>query len=392
MLMTTTILHISADFPDNLAANKTKAVEWLIRETDGFRHVVYSLNRVSWRTGIAMQEFGEDRIAMAYGAPPYGIGLVTHLAMVSKAIALDLQARGIKPDIIHAHKLAVEAVIADQLSGHLDVPFISNLWGHTDCKYFESKPSLRGFYRKLAQRAMFLIPPAPWTTTYFQDALGLGASRFQLLPVITAADEQLEPVISDGPRLVTICNLDAWQRKGISMLGRAVEALASEIPDISLDIYGRGGPKTLLEMHNHFGKLMAEGRISLRHGLDHGSIQATMNRYAAFVLPSWPETYGMVYVEAILAGVPILWSHNQGVDGLFEHGQVGYSCNPQSLDDVVGGLRKLITEQSRLKAEIRRLQGENAFRHLRREGISARYAELINEALSASAHAVASVA
>jgi glycosyltransferase involved in cell wall biosynthesis len=117
-----------------------------------------------------------------------------------------------------------------------------------------------------------------------------------------------------------------------------------------------------------------------------------MNRYAAFVLPSWPETYGMVYVEAVLAGVPILWSHNQGVDGLFEHGQVGYSCNPQSLDDVVGGVRMLITEQSRLKAEIGRLQSENAFRHLRREGICASYAELINEALSASSHAVASVA
>jgi glycosyltransferase involved in cell wall biosynthesis len=387
-----TILHISADFPDSIVANKTRAVEWLIRETRGFRHVVYSLNRVSWRAGIAMQSFGEDRIAVAYGAPPYGIGLASYLSPVAQAITADLAQRGIVPDLVHAHKFAVDSVLADQLAQRLGIPFISNLWGHTDCKYFESKPALRAFYRSLAGRAAFLLPPAPWTQRYFQENLALEPSRLRLLPVITAADDQLEPAVLGSPRLVTVFAWDSWQRKGLSMLSRAVAALAQDIPDLSLDVYGRGGPKALLDITRQLEKLGVQNRVRLRHALDHAKIQETVNRYAGFVLPSRPETYGMVYVEAVLAGVPILWSRNQGIDGLFQSGQVGFSCDPQSLDDVIRALRLLLAREEPLKAEIARLQSENAFHHLRRAGINARYGELLNEALTMPVQAAASAA
>jgi len=387
-----TILHISADFPDSLVPNKTKAVEWLIRETKGFRHVVYSLNRVSWRAGVAFQPFGEDRIALAYGAPPYGLGLLSYLSPVAQAIATDLKQRAIVPDVIHAHKFAVDGVVADLLAQQLAIPFICNLWGHTDCKYFTSKPALRGFYRGLAGRAAFLIPPAPWTTDYFRENLGLDPSRLKMLPVITAADDQIEPVVVGQPRLVTVFAWDSWQRKGLSMLSQAVAALAPEMPGITLDVYGRGGPKALLDITRQLEKLDVGDRVTLCHALEHGKIQETVNRYAGFVLPSQPETYGMVYIEAVLAGVPILWSRNQGVAGLFENGQVGYGCDPQSLDDVIGGLRFIVNKEARLKAEIGLQQREGAFHHLRRAGISARYSELLSAALARPFQAAASAA
>lgn len=60
-----TILHISADFPDPLVPEKTRAVENLIARADGFRHIVYSINRVSWRKDIALLEFAEDQTAIS---------------------------------------------------------------------------------------------------------------------------------------------------------------------------------------------------------------------------------------------------------------------------------------------------------------------------------------
>ena len=44
----------------------------------------------------------------------------------------------------------------------------------------------------------------------------------------------------------------------------------------------------------------------------------TLNGYTALVLPTLRETFGMVYIEALFAGVPILYSQDRGVDGFFD--------------------------------------------------------------------------
>ena len=46
-----------------------------------------------------------------------------------------------------------------------------------------------------------------------------------------------------------------------------------------------------------------------------------------FTLISYNETFGRVYIEALSQGVPIIYSKNHGVDGLFKQGEVGYAVN-----------------------------------------------------------------
>jgi glycosyltransferase involved in cell wall biosynthesis len=374
-----TILHISADFPDPIVPSKTKAVEWLVAAAEGFRNVVYSLNRVSWRSDTAMLSFGEDRMALAYGAPPYGFRLISHLEPVATAIAEDLRRRGVVPDLIHAHKFAVEGVIADRLSAVVGVPFISSIWGDTDTKFLEGKPGLRNNYRQIGHRAALLLPPAPWTTSCFSTALDLAASRFRLLPVITAGNELLAPQISGKPHLVSVFNWDAWHRKGFDTLLRALALVAQDIEDVRLDVYGRGGPKALLDMRQLIGRSGLQDKVRLLRPLAAGEVQETINRYAVFAMPSRRETYGMVYIEALLAGVPLLFTRARGIDGLFEGMPIGHAADPQSAADVADGLRQLLVQEPHIKAEIGRLQKEGALDFVRRDAISRRYRELLSE-------------
>lgn len=37
-----------------------------------------------------------------------------------------------------------------------------------------------------------------------------------------------------------------------------------------------------------------------------------------FVMPSKPETFGLVYVEALSQGLPILYAKGEGFDGYFD--------------------------------------------------------------------------
>ncbi|NJM34533.1 MAG: glycosyltransferase family 4 protein, partial [Rhodomicrobium sp.] len=171
-----TILHISADFPDPIAPAKTKAVQWLLEAAPGFRHIVYSLNRASWRSGVVSVPFGDGHCALAYGAPPYGVGMAPRLSRLADFILADLEKRRLVPDLVHAHKFTVEGLIADRIGNKAQVPFIASLWGGTDCRIYTAKPNLRPAYRRIAHSAAALLPAAPWTASYFAEAFAMDTS------------------------------------------------------------------------------------------------------------------------------------------------------------------------------------------------------------------------
>ena len=57
------------------------------------------------------------------------------------------------------------------------------------------------------------------------------------------------------------------------------------------------------------------------------------------LVPSTAETFGMVYLEAMSQGVPVLYTRGQGFDGQFPEGEVGY---PVKAGDVAGQAQRLI--------------------------------------------------
>ena len=381
-----TILHITADFPDPLVPAKTKAVQSLVDGAPGFRHIVYSLNRVSWKAGIASRPFGEEHRAVAYGAPPYGVRLAQHLRQLADFIEADLKTRMLSPDLLHAHKLTVEGLVVEQLADNLGRPFIASIWGDTDRRILEAKPNLRPTYRRIAKKAEILLPAAPWTERYFCDALQIEPERMDVLPIITKADAIMTPRISREPHLVSVFAFDAWQRKGFDMMVRAVAQLSRQMPEIRLDLYGRGGPRALLTMTQHISRLGMKDHVRLMEPLEHGQVQQAVNKYAGFVLPSRPETYGMVYVEALLAGVPILWSRNEGVDGFFDGLGVGYRCNPQSVEDVAAGMKCLVEQQEPMKNRLGALHADDAFAAFRAANIAAQYEHVLRSIVEHEDH------
>jgi glycosyltransferase involved in cell wall biosynthesis len=375
------ILHISADFPDPLVPSKTRAVANLIEAASGFRHIVYSLNRVSWHSGVSLLTFGEDRTALAYGAPPYGIGLTSYLRPVASAIRADLARRNVVPDLIHAHKFSVEGIVAADLAERLRRPFVASLWGDSDIKIFEAKRTLKDGYREIARRATLLLPAAPWTANYFAKALSLDSGYFEIMPVITTADAILPPTIVDAPRFITVLSFDSWRRKGLDMLARAAVLLKTRFPDLVVDVYGSGSPASLFDVQRMIRDTGAMHLMQLMGPTIHGAVQRTMNGYAAFLMPTRRETYGMVHVEAVLAGVSILWSRDRGIDGLLDGCEVGYRCDPSSVEDIATGMECLLDREALFKRNIGRLQSIGAFEHLRRSDITARYRALIARAL-----------
>jgi glycosyltransferase involved in cell wall biosynthesis len=51
-------------------------------------------------------------------------------------------------------------------------------------------------------------------------------------------------------------------------------------------------------------------------------------------MPSKYETFGLVYIEALSQGLPIIYTNGQGVSGYFKNGTVGYGVKPNNVTDI----------------------------------------------------------
>lgn len=69
-----------------------------------------------------------------------------------------------------------------------------------------------------------------------------------------------------------------------------------------------------------------------------------------FVMPSHTETFGLVYAEAMTQGLPVIYTHNQGFDGQFEDGIVGYSVSDIDYVDVANKIIACIEDYERLRS------------------------------------------
>lgn len=61
-----------------------------------------------------------------------------------------------------------------------------------------------------------------------------------------------------------------------------------------------------------------------------------------FVMPSLRETFGIVFIEALSQGLPLIYTKGQGVDGYFPQGFVGYACNPLDVEEITNRIEHIM--------------------------------------------------
>ncbi|WP_421708506.1 glycosyltransferase [Algihabitans sp.] len=369
------ILHISADFPDPLQPNKTKAVSTLLGLTsERFRHHVYSLNRVGLGKGIAAVDFSDGWRAVTYEGLPRGLFLRRYLSRVATWILEDLERRRVSVDLVHAHKLSTDGLVGAQVAEALKVPLVVSSQGNSDLKIIRAKRDLRPVWRKIWQDAALLFPFAPWTADRLSETLGPRQKPTLPLPCPTLQDRVLPPRTT-GPLLRTAFHLRDYKNKNAETLIRAVAIAARRTPDLRLEIIGGGDPQAFAALSRTAAR-EAAGRVRLIGPVAHGRMQETLNDSCAFVMASFRESYGMVYAESLLAGTPVVHSATNGISGYLDSPAV-VGVDPRDSAALAEAMARLISDQGDVKAELRRLQETGQLDFLRRDAIAQVYSRAV---------------
>lgn len=73
-----------------------------------------------------------------------------------------------------------------------------------------------------------------------------------------------------------------------------------------------------------------------------------MDNCDIFVMPSHRETFGLVYIEAMSRGLPVVYTKGQGIDGFFEEGEIGYPVDPAETNAIVTAIENIIMNYSNI--------------------------------------------
>lgn len=370
------ILHLSADYPDPLQPAKTRAVANLLPLVPEHEHLVYSLNRVDWRRGIAAIDFadaaGGAHRAVAYGAPPAGLFLERFLNRLADWIVADLARRGLRPDAVHAHKLSVEGLAAARIAEALGAPLVVSVQANSDLKIVGVKRGLRQRYRALWREARVIFPFAPWAGKGLTALLGPREGPVRLLPCPAArAETRLSPTAA-GPVFVTAFHFRDWGNKNAEGLIRAVGLAAARVPGIRLRVVGGGDPAAFARLRG-LADRHAPGRVIFEGAVPNEQVGALFNAACAFALVSHRESFGMVFSEALLAGAPCLIPAGTAIDGYFPDGEATLSAPSRDTPAIADGLVRLAREEAAFKERLARMQESGALAVMTRERIAETY-------------------
>lgn len=382
------ILHISADYPDQYQPVKTRAIQGLVEGTaDGFDHLVVSLNRIGGptallpRTGVIESNLTGGVLALRYAAYPAAVTIVGPMSRLADWLSTELDRIGFKPDLIQAHKLTVEGLMARRLAAQLGVPFVLTLQGNTDQKLLRQRPDRRGIIQQVWHEARAIMAFAPWTADWCTARLGQPQAPVRLNPCLPSNDEILSPVF--GPPLIrTAFNLEFWRNKNVKTLLAAVKLVAKGYRDVRLEIAGSGSAAAQARIGEMISSQGMDGMARLVGPIAPESIQSWFNEAAVFALPSRRESFGMVFAESLLAGTPVLFSTGTAIDGFFAKTDFARPVNPADQHEIAAALTDMLGRNKAIKTELARRQAQNSFNFLTRDRILVNYRTFLEEAIS----------
>ena len=142
------------------------------------------------------------------------------------------------------------------------------------------------------------------------------------------------------------------ERKGLHVLIDAIAAIKQTIPAIKLHIVGGIRKASYYnDLLDQIVNLGLQDSIVFKNHLSNSELMQEYSEAALFVLPSKEESLGVVLLEAMATGTPIVASNIGGIPDIIEDGQNGYLVNYGDSQAMASSIIKLLSDD-KLRGEM----------------------------------------
>jgi len=142
--------------------------------------------------------------------------------------------------------------------------------------------------------------------------------------------------IEETPQLLFVGTF--LKRKNVARLIQAIEYLNIEGTPCELNLIGGGGLKEqkIINLSKNLDFVTYHGKVYDKQELKEHYMKSDI-----YTMPSKAETFGLVYIEALSQGIPVLFTQNEGIDGFYDK-NIGEAVNCFEEQNIASGIKKII--------------------------------------------------
>lgn len=259
-------------------------------------------------------------------------------------------------DLIHAYTLYTDGNVARVLSEKYGIPFVVAV-RNTDVNDFLKKMihlRKRGLMTLLAAKDGFFLSDAyrrqvfeKYIPQKYQEVIkkkthiipnGIDEFWFENTP------EQGKTIDKKHIKLVYAGRID--KNKNIPTTQKAMEILRKQGYETTLTVVGK------VQDEKEFQIIKNDPYTICLSAMPKEKLIDVYRASDIFVMPSFTESFGLVYAEGMSQGLPVIYSKGQGFDNQFPEGVVGYHVDSGRPDDVAEGIKRVIENYSDIQKNV----------------------------------------
>jgi len=303
----------------------------------------------------------DEPFIFRYPSLPLPLGDISTAIPVSSFVDQLLPA--LKLDVIHTHHPILLGQTAARKATELDLPLVftfhTQYWEYTHYVPFPQeaiqdflKNAVHRWLREFMQKCQHIIIPSESLKDILIRDYGLH-ERYSVIPTGT----DLEPFQNaDGKSLRS---KNGWQEESVLIsvgrlapeknwdtLVRAFAKVHEKHAGTRLVLIGDGAARSSLEALA--AELGVAEQVTFTGALPFQEIPRYLKAADAFAFASVTETQGLVTIEAMAAGLPVVAVDGSGTRDIMEHGKQGFLVENDP-DALAKGIHKLLADPQRLK-------------------------------------------
>ena len=347
------ILMLTWEYPPRIVGGIARVVHDLSKRLikDGHEVTV-----VTYRDSADVPEYENDKGVNVYRVDNYMIHpnnfidwiMQLNFNMLSKATEIINKEGGF--DVIHAHDWLV-TYAAKSLKNAYDIPIVATIHateaGRNSGIHDETQRYINDTEWLLTYEATEVIVNSNYMKNEIQRLFGLPFDKINVIPNginlsnFTGIERDYDfrrQYAMDNEKIILYVGRLVYE-KGVQHLIVAMPKILSNYNDAKLIIAGRGG--MMDELRAEASNLGLNDKIYFTGYLNSKQVQKMYKCADVAVFPSTYEPFGIVALEAMLAGVPTVVSDVGGLDEIVTHGVDGmksYAGNANSIADSVTAL------------------------------------------------------
>ena len=255
--------------------------------------------------------------------------------------------------LIHAHYASPCGVIALLARRWMKVPVVLSIHGMDVTYTAKQNPLSAAIIRWVSRNVDAIIANSSWTK---QQIIRYGGDPDKVQIIRLGADPpkstgfRKEEIHQDTITLLSVGYLE--ERKGHAYVLRALKRLIEKGYRLRYVIVGDGSRREALEALTR--DLGLDRVVSFEGYKAHTEVWPYFEDCDIFVLPSWMEAFGIVYLEALALGKAVIGCEGEGgPEDLRSLGDCIELVKPRDIESLVAALERLINDPER-----RRQMGE----------------------------------